>query len=247
MKEFFDKTFCIEVWGDYACFTRPEMKVERVSYDVMTPSSARAIFEAIFWKPAFEWKIKKIEVLNPIKWVNLRRNEVGAVASETSDGILIEEKRQQRAGLFLKDVRYRIYADLVFIPPAKRKETAHPLPEYLICSTEKAELLEGKLNDDHQNENPAKYNAMFERRAKKGQCFFQPYLGCREFSCFFKLVDVEKEVATPISETRDLGFMLYDLDYSDYENGNYRPAFFRAKLENGVVNVPDWDSEEVRK
>ena len=247
MKEFFDKTFCIEVWGDYACFTRPEMKVERVSYDVMTPSSARAIFEAIFWKPAFEWKIKKIEVLNPIKWVNLRRNEVGTVASETSDGILIEEKRQQRAGLFLKDVRYRIYADLVFIPPSKRKETANPLPEYLICSAEKTELLERKLNDDHQNENPAKYNAMFERRAKKGQCFFQPYLGCREFSCFFKLVDVEKEPAIPISETRDLGFMLYDMDYSDYENGNYRPAFFRAKLENGVVNVPDWESEEVRK
>lgn len=89
MKEFFDKTFCLEVWGDYACFTRPEMKVERVSYDVMTPSAARAIFEAIFWKPAIEWKIKKIEVLNPIKWINLRRNEVGAVANDKSDGIII--------------------------------------------------------------------------------------------------------------------------------------------------------------
>ena len=253
MKEFFDKTFCLEVWGDYACFTRPEMKVERVSYDVITPSSARAIFEAIFWKPAFYWKIKKIEVLNPIKWVNLRRNEVGAVGNDKSSGIFIEDNRQQRAGLFLKDVRYRIYADLVFIPPKKRKETPNPLPEYLIDSEEKSNLSERKLTDEHTNENPAKYNAMFERRAKKGQCFFQPYLGCREFSCFFKLVDPEKELATSISETRDLGFMLYDMDYSGIKNpekigpDDIQPRFFRAKIENGVVNVPDWNSEEVRK
>lgn len=253
MKEFFDKTFCLEVWGDYACFTRPEMKVERVSYDVITPSSARAIFEAIFWKPAIEWKIKKIEVLNPIKWINLRRNEIGAVANDKSNGIYIDELdskgspkyRQQRAGLFLKDVRYRIYADLVFIPPAKRKNSPNHLPEYLVDSAEKSELTERKLNNDHPNENPAKYNAMFERRAKKGQCFFQPYLGCREFSCFFKLVDAEKEPSVPIKETRDLGFMLYDMDYSNPDD--FRPAFFRAKLENGVINVPDWNSEEVRK
>ena len=245
MKEFFDKNFCLEVWGDYACFTRPEMKVERVSYDVMTPSAARAIFEAIFWKPEIEWKIKKIEVLNPIKWINLRRNEVGAVANDKSDGIIIEDARQQRAGLFLKDVRYRIYADLVFIPPAKRKNTPNHLPEYLIDSAEKPELTERKLNADHPNENPAKYNAMFERRAKKGQCFFQPYLGCREFSCFFKLVDTEKEPSVLIKETRDLGFMLYDMDYSNPDD--IRPAFFRAKLENGVINIPDWNSEEVRK
>lgn len=245
MKEYFDKTYCLEVWGDYACFTRPEMKVERVSYDVMTPSSARAIFSAIFWKPAFIWKIKKIEVLNPIKWVNIRRNEVGAIANEKSDGIFIEEKRQQRAGLFLKDVRYRIYADLCFIPPKRRKETKNPLPEFLIDSEEKNKLTEHKLTEEHPNENPAKYNAMFERRAKKGQCFFQPYFGCREFSCFFKLVNPETEPAKTIEETRDLGFMLYDMDYSDEKN--IRPAFFRAKIENGVVNVPDWESEEVRK
>lgn len=253
MKEFFDKTFCLEVWGDYACFTRPEMKVERVSYDVITPSAARAVFEAIFWKPAFEWRIKKIEVLNPIRWVNIRRNEVGAVANDSSEGICIDELkpdgkpkyRQQRAGLFLKDVRYRIYADLVFIPPKKRKSTPNPLPEYLVDSAEKEELLGRSLTEEHPNENPAKYNAMFERRAKKGQCFFQPYLGCREFSCFFKLVDTEQESATPIPETRDLGFMLYDMDYSD--PADIRPAFFRAKLENGVLNVPDWESEEVRR
>ncbi len=245
MREFFDKTFCLEVWGDYACFTRPEMKVERVSYDVITPSAARAVFEAIFWKPAFCWKIKKIEVLNPIKWVNLRRNEVGAVASDKSTGILIEDNRQQRAGLFLKDVRYRIHADLSFIPPSKRKESINPLPDYLVDSAEKNELTGHKLNDVHPNENPAKYNSMFERRAKKGQCFFQPYLGCREFSCFFKLVDPEKELANPIPETRDLGFMLYDLDYSD--QNDTKPAFFKAKIENGVIMVPDWDSEEVHK
>ncbi|MBR5580431.1 MAG: type I-C CRISPR-associated protein Cas5 [Treponema sp.] len=253
MKGFFDKTFCIEVWGDYACFTRPEMKVERVSYDVMTPSAARAIFEAIFWKPAICWKIKKIEVLNPIKWINLRRNEVGALASDSSNGIMIEEKRQQRAGLFLKDVRYRIHADLVFIPPKKRKEVRNPLPEYLMDSQEKGEISEQKLTDDHPNENPAKYNSMFERRAKKGQCFFQPYLGCREFSCFFKLVDAEKEPVVPILETRDLGFMLYDLDYSGVKNPDkigpedIKPAFFRAKIENGIIHIPDWDSEEVYK
>lgn len=245
MREFFDKMFCLEVWGDYACFTRPEMKVERVSYDVITPSAARAIFEAIFWKPAFYWKIKKIEVLNPIKWMNLRRNEVGAVANDKSSGIYIEDNRQQRAGLFLKDVKYRIYADLVFIPPKQRKETINPLPEYLIDTEEKIDLTERELTDEHQNENPAKYNAMFERRAKKGQCFFQPYFGCREFSCFFKLVDPEKEHSTPIPETRDLGFMLYDMDYSNPDD--IRPAFFRAKMENGVINVPDWESEEVRK
>ena len=239
MKEYFDKTFCLEVWGDYACFTRPEMKVERVSYDVITPSAARAVFEAIFWKPAIYWKMKKIEVLNPIKWINLRRNEVGAVAGKSESPIYIEEKRQQRAGLFLRDVKYRIYADLVFIPPQNRQKTQNPLPDYLLDSIEKNELME-----DRGNENPAKYNAMFERRAKKGQCFFQPYFGCREFSCFFKPVDLEREFAQPIPESRDLGFMLYDMDYSD---NNIKPAFFRAKMENGVIVLPDWDSGEVLK
>ena len=244
MNEFFDKTFCLQVWGDKACFTRPEMKVERVSYDVITPSAARAIFEAVFWKPAFEWKIKKIEVLNPIKWMNLRRNEVGAVASEKSSGIIIEDNRQQRAGLFLKDVRYRIHAELSFIPVSKRKSNSQRKSYEL-------DLFSSVDESVHENENPEKYNSMFERRAKKGQCVFQPYLGCREFSCFFKLVDPEKEPALPIPETRDLGFMLYDMDYSGIKNpekigsDDIKACFFRAKLENGVVNVPDWDSGEV--
>ena len=233
------------------CFLLKAITITSPRYGIRTSVFAiivfisSAIFEAIFWKPAFEWKIKKIEVLNPIKWINLRRNEVGAVANDKSSGIIIEENRQQRAGLFLKDVRYRIYADLVFIPLTKRKDTPNHLPEYLVDSAEKSGLTELKLNDDHPNENPAKYNAMFKRRAKKGQCFFQPYFGCREFSAFFKLADPEKEPSMPIEETRDLGFMLYDMDYSN--PADIHPAFFRAKLENGIINVPDWNSEEVRK
>ena len=115
--EYTDKEYCLEVWGDYACFTRPELKVERVSYDVITPSAARAIFEAILFKKyAMRWQVTKIEVLMPIKWASVRRNEVGATASTKSTGIYIEDKRQQKNTLLLKDVKYRIWAKLVFIP-----------------------------------------------------------------------------------------------------------------------------------
>jgi len=241
VKPFFDKTFCLEVWGDYACFTRPEMKVERVSYDVITPSAVRAIFESIFWKPAIRWQVKKIEVLHPIKWISVRRNEVAVVMSDRSDGFFIEDNRQQRAGLFLSDVRYRLYADLVFIPIGKRNKIYNPLPEYLIDKEEQAEF-----DHDPKDENPGKYNAMFERRARKGQCFNRPYLGCREFSCMFRLVDEpDKETVKPINETRELGFMLYDMDFSNIED--IKPAFFKAKFENGVITVPVWDSEEVKR
>ncbi|MEK6645526.1 MAG: type I-C CRISPR-associated protein Cas5c [Candidatus Firestonebacteria bacterium] len=240
MSTFFNKTFCLEVWGDYACFTRPEMKVERVSYDVITPSASRAIFEAIFWKPAIRWQVKKIEVLNPIKWISVRRNEVGAVMSDRTDGLFIEDVRQQRAGLFLRDVKYRIHAELVFIPLGKRSKTYSPVPEYLIDKEEKTEF-EG----DPKDENPGKYNAMFERRARKGQCFNRPYLGCREFSCMFRLIEEPKKEKKPIDETRELGFMLYDMDFTDINNP--MPAFFRAKIDNGVIVIPLWDSEEVRK
>lgn len=239
-KEYYNKTFCIEVWGDYACFTRPEMKVERVSYDVITPSAARAIFEAIFWKPAIQWKITKIEVLNPIRWISVRRNEVGTVMSDRSSGIYIEDNRQQRAGLLLRDVRYRLYAELVYIPVNKRKNTTRVLPDYLIDADE--------MKDLKSDENPGKYNAMFERRARKGQCFNQPYLGCREFSCGFRLIDnLDNEIKDKpsIAETRDLGFMLYDMDFTDPQD--IKPAFFRVNIENGIIKIPDWDSEEVRR
>lgn len=229
--EYYDKEFCLEVWGAYACFTRPELKVERVSYDVMTPSAARAIFESIFWKPAIRWQVTKIEVLNPIKWCNIRRNEVGAVASKNP--VYIEEKRQQKNSLLLQDVRYRIWAKLEFIPQWKRKESKNPL-----IDGEEVELL-------RKDENPGKYNAMFERRARKGQCFNQPYLGTREFSASFRLVDAENDVLdNPIQENRDLGLMLYDMDF---EKNVEKPdaMFYRAKMENGVIIVPPKNSEEV--
>ena len=229
--EHFDKEFCLEVWGPMACFTRPELKVERVSYDIITPSAARAIFEAIFWKPAIHWQVTKIEVLNPIKWTSIRRNEVGAVASKNP--IFIEEKRQQKNTLLLENVRYRIYAKLEFSPQWKRAESKNPR----IDSEEEESL--------RKDENPGKYNAMFERRAKKGQCFNQPYLGTREFSASFRLVDPETEsLDEPIQETRDLGIMLYDMDF-EVDIKNPPALFYRAKMENGVIVVPPKESEEV--
>ena len=218
--------FCLEVSGEFACFTRPEMKVERVSYDVITPSSARAIFEAVLWKPAIRWQITQIEVLNPINWISVRRNEVGKIfiapnskqmkgESGETMGMYIEEERQQRAGLFLRDVRYRIHADLHF-----------------------------DQSKDSQSDY-GKYTAIFERRANKGQCFNQPYLGCREFSCDFRLIDntkINSELQS-IAEDKALGWMLYDIDYSD--TSNPMPRFFNAFMQQGVIRVPEWNSEEV--
>ncbi|MBC8431751.1 MAG: type I-C CRISPR-associated protein Cas5 [Desulfobacterales bacterium] len=221
------KGFCLEVKGSYACFTRPEMKVERVSYDVITPSAARAVYDAILWKPAIFWRVTRIEVLAPIRWISVRRNEVGAVASTKKRHIFVEDNRQQRAGLFLRDVKYRLFAEFEFIPPEKRGKVYNPVPDYL-HDMEELEIV-------RQDEKPAKYAAMFERRASKGQCFNQPYLGCREFSAQFRLVDPQVEPASPISETRDLGWMLYDMDYSD--PSNIKPQFFRAKLSYGVLNL----------
>ena len=231
--EYYDKEFCLEVWGPMACFTRPELKVERVSYDVITPSAARAIFEAIFWKPAIHWQVTRIEVLNPIRWTSVRRNEIGAVASTRASGIYIEEKRQQRNSLLLKDVRYRIWAKLEFIPKWKRSASRNP-------HIDKEE--DGLL---HKDENPGKYNAMFERRAGKGQCFNQPYLGTRECSCFFRLVDAGKEkLSDPIHESRDLGIMLYDMDFSSNPQSP-DAMFYHANMVDGVICVPPLNSEEI--
>ena len=219
------RTYCLELSGPYACFTRPEMKVERVSYDVITPSAARACFEAILWKPAIRWHVRRIEVLRPIRWINLRRNEVASVVSTRNVeaamkagkgelGLYIEDDRQQRAGLFLRDVAYRVHADLEFLP--QRDPQA----------------------------NAMKYQQMFERRASKGQCVNQPYLGCREFAAAFRLVDHPEIESPAIAETRELGFMLHDLDFSNAADP--KPRFFRAQMEQGTVKVPGWDSEEVR-
>ena len=229
--------FCIEVWGDFALFTRPEMKVERVSYPAITPSACRAIFEAILWKPAIEWQIKRIEILSPIKWLSVRRNEVGTKLStrnaqsmmngkgKSDYAIIIDDNRQQRASLLLKDVRYRIYADFIM--------------------TNKA----GKAD------NQVKFTQMFERRAKKGQCFYQPYLGCREFSAHFEYIELDKNNQplfestksniTPIAENQDMGYMLYDLDFSTVDDP--QPMFFHAQMKDGVISIPDKNSHEVKR
>lgn len=227
--EYTDKEYCLEVWGDMACFTRPELKVERVSYDVITPSAARAIFEAIFWKPAIHWQITKIEVLNPIKWTSVRRNEVCAVASKSV--IYIEDKRQQKNSLLLKDVKYRIWAKMEYRSVTKRKA--------------QDDLFSREPGND---ENPMKYYRMFERRASKGQCFNQPYLGAREFSASFRLVDVENETILPAitaerGGTKDLGIMLYDMDFSNPKD--ITPMFYRAQMTEGVIDVPPLNSEEI--
>lgn len=242
------KSYCLEVSGPFACFTRPEMKVERVSYDVITPSAARAVFEAILWKPAIRWRVTKIEVLKPIRWINLRRNEVGARASVRNAeqamaagrgklGLYVEDERQQRAGLFLRDVAYRLHADLVFLPerPPHKPNVRHLAGQHVHCDDTEAQP---------QTESLAKYMSMFERRAAKGQCVNQPYLGCREFAADFRLVD-GAPVPPPIDETRDLGFMLHDLDF-DAAPG-VAPRFFRAQMIRGVIDVPAFDSGEVRQ
>ncbi len=233
------KEWCLEVWGDYACFTRPEMKVERVSYDVPTPSAARAIFEAILWKPAIRWNMLRIEVLNPIKWISVRRNEVGKTfvgptaamlrgGENKQLGFYVEEERQQRAGLFLRDVRYRLFGRFDFIPPHEREHNQPASPELWADREE-------RNNASRSDENEAKYAAMFARRATKGQCFHRPYLGCREFACHFRLIRGADRTTVPIRETRDLGWMVYDLDFS--EPGEPKPTFFRARLEQGAVTT----------
>ena len=220
------KPFCLHVAGDYACFTRPEMKVERVSYDLITPSAARAVFEAILWKPGIRWRVRRIEVLAPVRWISVRRNEVGAVASSRNAlaamnqgkgevALYIEDERQQRASLFLRDVAYRLHAEM-------------------------------ELLSDEARSNPGKYPAMFSRRALAGQCVNQPYLGCREFAASFRLVELQAngtgawgvsgdEPAAVQSMSADLGWMLYDLDFTD--RADPKPQYFRARVERGVLDL----------
>ncbi len=213
----------LKVWGDLACFTRPEMKVERVSYDVITPSAARGILEAIFWKPQMCWVIREIKVLKPVQWTNIRRNEVGkkipmsggtgvnAAMKKGSGklGIFIEEERQQRAGLLLKDVEYIIYADIKLTKKAGKGDSIK------------------------------KYQEMFKRRVNKGQCFHHPYFGCREFPVNFSEPDGTEN---PLSENIELGWMLHDLDYSGKEP---IAQFFKASMKNGTIQVPPADALEV--
>lgn len=211
--------------GDHACFTRPEMKAERVSYDVITPSAARGILEAIHWKPAITWVIDAIHVLKPIRFHTLRRNEVGgkvptskvksAMTKGSLDGLhlLVDEDRQQRATTLLVDVAYVIEAHFDLTAKAGAEDNA------------------GKHLD------------IFNRRARNGQCFHQPCLGTREFPARFDLIEADTPMPPAIDDSRDLGFMLWDIDHA----GDRSSMFFRARLDRGIVRVPPPQSPEIRR
>ena len=207
----------MEVWGDFACFSRPESKVERLTYPVMTPSAARGILSAVYSKPPeFYWQVKKIEVLHPIRYMSFKRNEViNSKIGRKPAPMLVEDDRTQRQTVVLKDVRYRITAEIK--PQKDFKGTVNQLYEQA------------------------------QRRIKGGKCFFQPSFGMREFVCYFG----EPTDAQPIPDTLDLGIMLYDVfDLHKYEVTPKAEPFvtvFEAKLENGVLDVPDFDSEQVLK
>lgn len=210
----------LKVWGDYACFSRPEFKVERVSYDVITPSAARGILEAIYWKPEIRWVVERIRVLNPIRYTNIRRNELGAkiplgtVKKVMADGkgqlgVFIDEERQQRAALVLRDVAYIIEARFELTSPS--------------------------------DTNTGKHKDIFARRASIGQCYHRPYLGCREFPAFFEFLDGESPESS-LTGKEDLGWMLHDIDF---DNG-MQARFFKASMLDGVIDVPPPGSTEVR-
>jgi CRISPR-associated protein Cas5d len=199
----------LEVWGEYACFTRPELKAERVSYDVMTPSAARGILEAIYWKPEIRWVVDEIHVLAPIKWMSIRRNEVAGKASP-GNPIYIEDQRQQRSTLLLRNVRYGIVAHFALLP-------SH----------------DPKL--DKVDNTATKHLEIFTRRAVKGQHFHQPYLGCREFAANYRLAtDGFSPSRLLVSQRdRDLGQMFYDMAWPDQ-----RANFFHAELIDGIIKMP---------
>jgi CRISPR-associated protein Cas5d len=215
------------VWGERACFTRPEMKVERVSYDVITPSAARGILEAIHWKPAIRWVVDGIQVLKPIRFESLRRNEVGSKLSAASVGkamkagstaglvSFVDEDRQQRAATILREVAYVISAHFELTDKASGDDT------------------EGKHLD------------IFNRRSRKGQCFHMPCLGTREFPASFQLLEVDEPTPTPdesLLAEQDLGWMLHDIDFA----AGMIPRFFRASMKGGFIAVPPLAATEVK-
>lgn len=208
----------VEVWGDYACFSRPELKVERVSYDVMTPSAARGILEAVYWHPGLCWHIDRIYVINPIQFTNIRRNEVKSKISKlkaktamqgSGEALFLSapDDIQQRAAMVLRDVRYVIDAHFTM--------------------TDKA----------NETDNESKFQSIVKRRLQKGQCYHQPYFGCREFPVKFGLFESEEISSAYKGQERDLGYMLYDMDYSDPLH--IEPMFFYAKLKDGVLDLRD--------
>ena len=207
--------FQVRIRGAWACFTRPEMKVERVSYEVITPSAARGVIEAILWKPAIQWVIRRIHVLAPIRWASFKRNEVTEKLSvrnaerawrggEPLESLCIEDRRAQRNTLALRDVDYVV-------------ETGFRM-------TDRAGT----------DDNPAKFREMFSRRLENGQCFRTPYLGCREFAAQILLQATGFEA---IPDTRYLGWMLHDIEFRPGDD--VLPHFFNAQMERGVINVPE--------
>ena len=210
----------LKVWGDYACFTRPEMKVERVSYDIITPSAARGILEAIYWKPSISWIIDRIHVFNHIRFDNIRRNELArklalrTVKKAMNDGYspvetFIEDDRQQRAAMVLREVCYAIEAHFDF-----RGE---------------------------EDNIAAKHKDVFERRARKGKCFHQPYFGCREFPANFELIEGDIP-SSKLTGNKDLGWMLHDIDFEN----NMEARFFRPVMRDGIIDIPRFRDEEVK-
>ncbi|MCY4616191.1 MAG: type I-C CRISPR-associated protein Cas5c [Chloroflexi bacterium] len=206
----------VKFWGDFACFTRPEMKVERVTYPVMTPSAARGALEAIFWKPQVAWRIEEIRILKPIAYASILRNEINDRQSDRSarrwaqagGGYDASANRAQRHTLALRDVAYVVRAQLVL--------------------------------QDGVEENIAKFRDQFRRRVARGQCFATPYLGCREFSASFGEPEPGEKA---IELCEDLGLMLLDIDYDSDDSGRGTPRFFEASLDRGVLRVPDRFSE----
>lgn len=233
------KTHCLEVWGDLACFTRPEMKVERYSYPVITPSAARGIFDAIYWKKSYEfyWQVERIEVLAQPKYIALRRNEVKDKAPSQNtilawrdgrdeieplwadgDKVLLgtdQKGRTQRQTMALKDVRYRLHAHLHFRGGTNEAQT---------------------------------YDAQYERRVAQGKCFYQPYFGCREFPVYFEAAGTGPAQRFPLN--LDIGWMLYDVfDLAHANDSNALPAIsvFEARVVDGVLDVPSYGNAAVKK
>jgi len=217
-----DTSIALRVWGEYALFTRPEMKVERVSYDVITPSAARGVLEAIYWKPQIRWVVDRLHVLKPIRTMNIRRNEVANKISTSGLkkimqsgsgrlGTYVDEDRQQRASIVLRNVEYVIEAHFEILDPS---------------------------------EHPKKHYEIVKRRAEKGQHFHQPYLGCREFPCDYEWLARDEIPRCPdvLVGEKDLGYMLHDIDFEN----DCTARFFRAEMKDGIITVPPFDGNEVR-
>lgn len=217
--------FTVEISGDYACFSRPELKVERVSYEVITPSAARGILEAVFWKPAIRYFIEEIRICNPIRFDNIRRNEVNSKASKQKKHIFTSEDRTQRAAMVLRNVKYVVTAHF---EPVTEKLNLPNKPDGETGDT----LSDGSFNH-------GKFTEMITRRIKKGQCFHQPCLGTREFPASLRLIE-DGCYPTAIAEDRDFGIMLYDIDYVKGNDGKiteFKPTYFHAVMKQGIINL----------